>query len=185
MGVTGSGLLSPRGCVSAVAQGREEPRGVCTVQHGQVGTPASLHLPPLAWSLHPQLPLLSLCLHVLALPWVPVSVPDTGTPWLYSLPHSLCLCLDVLVFRFLLATGTVTLCPDRGTRLPPSCLSWPLWPDCPCPPLAVLCSRASLSACITWWTSGRSSRGPLPTKMVPSTSGGPMGARCPSLALAW
>lgn len=91
-----------------------------------------------------------------------------------------------LVFQSLFSAGAIIFFIACGASLPLP-LPQPPWPGLtgPCLPLAVLCSRALLSVCTTWQTSGRSSMGPLPTEMVLSNSGDPMGARCPSLALVW
>lgn len=52
-------------------------------------------------------------------------------------------------------------------------------------PIAATFSRALLSVCTAWPTSGRSSMGPLPTERAPITGGVPMRAGCPTHGRVW
>lgn len=52
-------------------------------------------------------------------------------------------------------------------------------------PLSAMSSRAPLSVCTAWPTSGRSSMGPSPTGRPPTTSGVPTRAGCPTHGQAW
>lgn len=109
VGDHGSGLLSPRGCVLAVAQGGEEPGGVRTFQHGQVGALAS---PP-------------------APAWAPGSEPGSSVALLPSAPSfavapspslTWCLAASSASLSLPLPGGSCVLVPaDCGHGRPPPC----------------------------------------------------------------